>query len=229
MLDTLFTSTIEDTLTITSMLGALLASLVLGLFVSLVYLYTHKSEGYSGSYTVTLIMLPAIIAIIIMLVGNNVARAFSLAGAFSLIRFRSAPGDPKDIAYVFFALAVGLGCGMGYIAYAAVFSVILCMVMFILHFTNFAKPKASYMSLKITVPENLNFQGLFDDILNKYTDSWNLKRVKTSDFGTLFEVAYHISMKSSTDQKKFLDELRCRNGNLNISLTLKEYEDKLSV
>ncbi len=222
MLESIFTSS-GDTLTLTGMLAALGAALALGLLISLAYIKTHKEEGYSTGFTITLIMLPTIISIIIMLIGNNVARAFSLAGAFSLIRFRSAPGDPKDIAYVFFTLAVGLACGMGYIVYGIIFAVILCLVMIILQEINYAKPKSSNMQLKVTIPEDLNFSGLFDDILQKYTASWNLKRVKTSDFGTIFEVVYRISLKQSADQKKFIDELRCRNGNLNITLTMKEY------
>jgi len=228
MLDSLFASSIGDTLTLPAMLGALGVALLLGLGISLIYLRTHKDEGYSASFVVTLIMLPAIISVIIMLIGNNVARAFSLAGAFSLIRFRSAPGDPKDIAYVFFSVAVGLACGMGYLAYAAVFAIVLCLAMAILHTIHFGHPKSAHMQLKITIPEDLNFQGLFDDILEHYTNSWSLKRIKTTDFGTLFEVVYTLRMKDSADQKKFIDELRCRNGNLNITLTLKEYEDKVT-
>ena len=225
MLDTIFASTIGDTLSLQAMVAAFAASLALGLLISFVYIKTHKSEGYQSGFAVTLIMLPAIISVIIMLIGNNVARAFSLAGAFSLVRFRSAPGDPKDIAYVFFALGVGLACGLGFIAYAAVFAVILCLVMVLLTFTNYAKQKSTSMQVRITVPENLNFQGLFDDILNKYTDFWKLRKVRTTDFGTLFELSYLIDLKQSTDQKVFLDELRCRNGNLNITLTLKEFEE----
>ncbi|AET69911.1 hypothetical protein Desor_4502 [Desulfosporosinus orientis DSM 765] len=227
MLDTILASTSGDSLTLTSSLAVLGSALIIGLFISLIYLQTHKKEGYSSGFTITLIMLPAIISVIILLIGDNVARAFSLAGAFSLIRFRSAPGEPKDIAYVFFTLAVGLACGMGYIAMAALFALILCLIMLLLYYTNFPNPRSNAMSLKITVPENLNFQGLFDDILNTYANSWHVKRVKTSNFGTLFEVAYNLNLKQSIDQKEFLDELRCRNGNLNISLTSKEYEDKI--
>ncbi|MDF2615186.1 MAG: hypothetical protein K0S71_2972 [Clostridia bacterium] len=228
MLESIFSGTAGDALTLVQMLTALGAALLLGLLISLVYLKTHREEGYSASFTVTLIMLPAIIAVIIAIIGNNVASAFSLAGAFSLIRFRSAPGDPKDIAYVFFTLAIGLACGMGYITYAGIFAIILCIVMIILNQTNFAKQKSNHMQLKITVPEDLNFQELFDDILEEFTHSWNLKRIKTSDFGSVFEVIYNINMKQQTDQKRFIDKLRCRNGNLNITLILKEYEDKMS-
>ncbi len=230
MLESIFaTSNSGDTLTLPGMLLSLGAALLLGLIISLAYIRTHKEEGYSAGFTITLIMLPAIISIIIMLIGNNIARAFSLAGAFSLIRFRSAPGDPKDIAYVFFTLAVGLACGMGYLAYGLIFVIVLCLVMTLLHNFNFGKPKNSCMQLKISIPEDLNFQNLFDDILENYTSSWSLKRVKTADFGTIFEVVYTINLKSAADQKQFIDELRCRNGNLNISLTLKEYDDRVAV
>ena len=228
MLETLFSSTVGDAMSLLDLLSVLGASLVLGLLISLVYIRTHKAEGYSSGFTITLIMLPAIISVIILLIGNNVARAFSLAGAFSLIRFRSAPGDPKDIAYIFFTLGVGLACGMGYLAYAVVFALILCLVMAVLQYSNFTRPRSNHMQLKIMVPENLNFQGLFDDVLGSFTDSWNLKRIKTTDFGTLFELVYTISLKAEADRKKFIDELRCRNGNHNISLTLEEYEEKYS-
>jgi hypothetical protein len=225
-IETLFSSVISDSLDLPTMLLALGAALGLGLLISMVYMKTHKKELCPASLTVTLIMLPAIIAIIIMLIGNNIARAFSLAGAFSLIRFRSAPGDPKDIAYVFFTLGVGLACGMGYILYGAIFTAVLCAIMVILHVTKYAQNAAFSMQLKITVPENLNFQGLFDDVLARYAQTWKLKRVKNSDFGSVFEVAYDIKLKDGADQKAFMDEIRCRNGNLNIVLTLNEYEEK---
>ena len=227
MLEMFLASTTGDSLTLTNSLAILGSALAIGLFISLVYIHTHKKQGYSAGFTLTMIMLPAIISVIILLIGNNVARAFSLAGAFSLIRFRSAPGEPKDIAYVLFTLATGLACGMGYMAYAALFTFILCSVMVLLHYTNFGHPKVNAMQLKIIVPENLNFQGLFEDILNQYTDSWVMSRVKTKDFGTLFEVVYNINLKQAINQKEFIDELRCRNGNLNISLTCHQLDDKI--
>jgi len=222
MLETLFTSGVGETLTIGKTLLIIAASLICGLAISQVYIFTHKKEGYSSSLPVTFIMLPAIISIIILLIGDNIARAFSLAGAFSLIRFRSAPGDPKDIAYVFFSLAVGLACGMGYIGYAALFAVILGGVMLILNQTKYAGAQNTSMQLKVTVPENLNYEGLFDDVLSKYTSSWQLNRVKTSDFGTLFTLFYNIELDRKYSQKTFLDELRCRNGNLDIALTMND-------
>ena len=148
MLETIITSTNGESFTLFNAILIIISSIVLGLIISLAYMKTHKKEGYATGFTITLIMLPVIIAIIILLVGNNVARAFSLAGAFSIIRFRSAPGDPKDITYVFFTLAVGLTCGMGYIGYAFIFTLILCALTLILDATKFAMPKQKHLSLK---------------------------------------------------------------------------------
>ncbi|SCH89634.1 DUF4956 domain-containing protein [Romboutsia sp. 1001713B170207_170306_H8] len=227
MLETIISSTTGESFTLTNTLLVIVSSLLLGLVISLVYMKTNKKNGYSSGFSITLIMLPVIISIIILLVGNNVARAFSLAGAFSIIRFRSAPGDPKDISYVFFTLAVGLTCGMGYIVYGIIFTTILCAVMLILDAIKFAIPKTKTMQLKITIPEDLNYEGVFEDILSKYTNSWNIEKVKTRDFGSLFELSYIIHMKPDSNQKKFIDELRCRNGNLNITLTLSGFEEKV--
>lgn len=221
-------SSVTSTLDAKTVIAVMAASLISGLLISLVYIFTHRKEGSSQSFCVTLVMLPIIISIIILLVGNSVARAFSLAGAFTIIRFRSAPGSPKDIAFVFFTLAAGLAYGMGYIAYGAIFTVILCAIMLVLSVTNFAKPKNSHMHLKITIPEDLNYQGLFDDILGKYTSHFSLTKVKTADFGSLFELNYSIVLKDGVDQKQFIDELRCRNGNLTIMLNMTEYNTSFS-
>jgi hypothetical protein len=225
-LSKLFASSSIQSLTLSHMLAVLGMAFLLGLFISGIYILTHKKEGYAEGFPTTLIMVPCIIAIIILLVGDSVASAFSLAGAFSLIRFRSAPGDPKDISYVFFTVAVGLACGMGYIGYAVLFAIFLCLIMLILNAVKFGKTDEQAMTLKITVPENLNFSGLFDDVLNKYTKVWNLKRVKTTEFGSLFEVVYNIKTSRDMAQKEFLDEIRTLNGNLNIVLTISEYDDK---
>ncbi|SMP65304.1 DUF4956 domain-containing protein [Anoxynatronum buryatiense] len=225
MLDTILTSTTAEAFTLGGALTVVLSSLILGLFISLVYIQTHQQEGYAGSFAVTLIMLPAIIAVIILLVGNNVARAFSLAGAFSLIRFRSAPGDPKDIAYVFFTLAVGLACGMGFIAYAAIFAVILCLVMVLITLTRYGVSTSPKMQLKITIPEDLNYHGHFDDIFDTYLSDYRLVRVKTTDFGSLFELCYRVAMVNPDSQKELIDDIRKRNGNLNIVLSLTENHD----
>ena len=204
-----------------------LSAIILGFMICLTYMFTHRKSGYTQSYVLTMVMLPAIIAIIIMLVGNNMAKAFSLAGAFSLIRFRSAPGDPADISYIFFSLAVGLACGMGYVAFGFIFLLILGVIMILLNHFKFGTPSVTHMALKITIPENLNYQGMFDSILNANTTSWNLRRVKTTEFGSLFELIYDINIRSDADQKRFIDSIRTLNGNLNVTLVLSRNEDKL--
>ena len=229
MLKTIIQSTDGSSFTLLNTLIVIAAAIILGFVISLVYMRTTKKAGYSPSFTITLIMLPVIISIIILLVGNNVARAFSLAGAFSLIRFRSAPGEPKDIAYVFFTLAVGLCCGMGYIGYAVIFTICLSLVMLILDATKFAMPKTKAMNLKIIVPEDLNYEGIFDEVLNKYSSNYHIETIRTRDFGALFELNYSIQLLEGANQKQLIDELRCRNGNLNITLTLNAQNEKVYV
>lgn len=226
MLDTILTSTTGESLTLTNTLIILVVSIILGLIISISYMKTSKEETVTSGFAITLIMLPAIISIIILLVGNNVARAFSLAGAFSIIRFRSEPKDPKDISYIFFTLAVGLSAGMGYILYAILFTIILCLIMFILKFINYAEPDKSCLELRITIPENLNYENVFDDILKKYTSSWKFKKIKTKEFGSLFEITYSVVMNNG-NQKKFIDEIRCRNGNLGVILSVPQEKNNL--
>jgi uncharacterized membrane protein YhiD involved in acid resistance len=151
----------------------------------------------------------------------------SLAGAFTLVRFRSVPGDPKDIAYIFFAMAAGVACGIGYIGFAVIFFLVLGAVMFVLSEMNFGGCKTRHMTLKITIPENLDYQGVFDPVLSKYTRFHKLRRVKTTNFGTLFELIYSVDVSEDIDQKKFIDELRALNGNMTINLVFFKYDDKI--
>ncbi len=223
MFDSIFSSvssTSDTTITIGSLLLALLMAFALGILLSAVYMKTHKDKTPSQSFALTIVMLPAIITIIILLVGSNVARAFSLAGTFSIIRFRSAPGDPKDIAFVLFSMAVGLACGMGYLLYGAIVAILLCAAMLMLEVFKFGKLRSSPKLLKITMPENLDYQGAFEDILNRYTLKHNLTKIKTTDLGSLYELVYVVTTKDDIREKEFIDELRCRNGNLNITLIM---------
>ncbi len=202
------------------------AALIIGFLISLIYIVTHRKEGYSQSYVLTMTMLPTIVSLILLLI-NTTAGALSLAGAFTLVRFRSVPGDPKDIAYIFFAMAVGVACGIGYIGFAVVFFAILGIVMFIFSEFNFGGCKRNHMTLKIAIPENLDYQGVFEPVLNKYTVFHKLRRVKTTNFGTLFELIYSVDVEENTDQKKFIDELRALNGNMTINLVFFKYDDKV--
>ncbi len=206
-------------------IACLIASIVLGFGVSILYMLTHKKEGYTQSYAITLIMLPPIVCVLLMLI--NFIGGIAIAGIFGLTRYRSVAADPKDIGYVFMAMALGVVTGMGYIAYGVIFLVAMAIVLFVLNMLNFAAPKTSDMTLKIAVPENLNYDGLFDSVLNKYCASWRLRRVKTTNFGSMFDCIYSIQLPTNVEQKKMIDELRTLNGNMTITLTLFKYDDKI--
>lgn len=197
-------------------------AIILGLIIGIVYMYLCKKEGYGKNFIIGLVILPVIVSVVILLIGSNVARAFSMAGAFALVRFRSAPGNAKDIAIVFFAMASGLACGLGYVLFAAVFVVVLLLLLVLLNFIHFADHSSENRQLKITIPENLNFNHIFDDLLDKYTTKSQLIKVKTTNMGTMYELTYNVHMKKEADEKTFIDELRMRNGNFNIILGIAE-------
>lgn len=218
MFDSIFNALSGDTtVTLSGLLIALFTALVLGLAISAVYQKTKRQSTSNGSFALTLVILPVIITVIILLVGNNVARAFSLAGAFSIIRFRSAPGDPKDIAYVLLCMAVGLATGMGFIVYAVLVTLIVIITLIVLDLTSFGSAKLTERLLKITLPENVDPEVL-ESALSTYTERAVLERMKTTDLGSLYELTYAIRLKDDRNAKDFIDELRCHNGNLNISL-----------
>jgi len=194
-------------------------AILFGVIIAFTY-YKTQEENYQRSMAVTLLMLPIILSVIILFVGSNIARAFSLAGTLSIIRFRSAPGDPKDIGFIFFDIAAGLACGVGLYGYGAIFVVLLCVVMFITEKAGLFEKKAAQKTLKITIPENLNYKGVFDEILDKYTQKHKLTLIKTTDLGSLFELCYTVIMKKDVNEQEFLNDLRCRNGNLNIILSV---------
>ncbi len=214
------TTTTSTSISLTSALLTIIISFVLGGIISFTYMKSSNKGVYSQNFALTLVLLPTVIAIIILLVGSNVARAFSLAGAFSIIRFRSTAGDPKDIGYVLFTMAAGLACGVGFFGYALLFTIILCLLMIILYYIDFGKKNTSQKLLKITIPEDLDYEGAFDDIFNEFTTNYVLRKIKTMDLGSLFQLVYVVTMDNGINSKEFLDALRCRNGNLNITLSM---------
>ncbi len=221
MLEEIFAAQIgSGTFNFTSALLMLGTALLLGFVSALIYIYTQRKKGEDTGLSISLVLVPTTVTLIVMLTGNSIARAFTLAGAFSLVRYRSNPATPTDIAYIFLSLGIGLACGMGYLAYAILFALLMLAVILLMFVTGFGMPKSRELRMKILVPENLNFEGAFDDILKDYTSFYKLVRVKTSDFGTLFELQFALKLKKNADKKEFLDKIRTRNGNLNISLTL---------
>ncbi len=202
---------------------------LMGFLISGLYIFTHRSSSYSSSYVLTILILPVIVSVVLVMI-NSTASALSLAGVFTLCRYRTVPGDPKDITYVFFAMATGVICGINRVSnlwFLFVFFIVIAAVLVITEKVKFGQCKTSSMTLKITIPENLNYIGLFDGILNQYTTSWKLRRIKTTNFGSLFELVYSLEVKNDADQKQFLDELRNLNGNLTVVLTMFRYDDKV--
>lgn len=210
----------EETASISadSAIISVVVALVLGVFISLVYIYSDKKRNHSANFAITLILVPAITALIIMIIGSDMVRAISLGGVFALVRFRSIPGDSKDISSVFFSMAVGLTCGMGYVTLAITATVVIGIIFFILVRSGFAVSKKIKKQLKITIPEDLNYYDAFTDLFEEYTESAEIVKIKTVNLGTLYQITYLITEKKGIDEKKFIDSLRCRNGNLNITL-----------
>lgn len=190
-----------------------LASIVLGVFCAIIYMYRNR---YNKSFVVTLALMPLIVQLVIMLVNGNLGAGVAVMGAFSLVRFRSIPGTAKDIGSIFCAMAVGLATGMGYLAAALVFLVCFSIVNVILNMSKFGERNQGEKQLKITIPENLDYMGIFDNLFEKYTKGYQLTQVRTTNMGSLFELTYTINLKSEQEEKQFIDDIRCRNGNLKI-------------
>ena len=190
-------------------------SIVLGLVLALIYACKNKT---TKSFTMTLSMLPALVCVVIMMVNGNIGAGVAVAGAFSLIRFRSTPGTAKEIASIFLAMAVGLIMGMGYIGFAVLFIIIFCLNFIGLKTKGYCKEK----TLKITIPEDLNYTEVFDSILTKYTKMYELIHIKTTNLGSLFKLTYNVTIKDEKSEKAMIDELRLRNGNLEIALMRQE-------
>jgi len=187
--------------------------MVLGVVIALIHMYKNK---YSKHFIQTLVILPAIIQVVIMLVNGNLGTGVAVMGAFSLVRFRSVPGNSREIGSIFFAMAAGLAAGTGYIAIAVLIVVCIGAMMMLLLTLNFGEGKTASKVLKITLPENLNYEGMFDDILTEYTKTYRLVKVRTVNMGSLFELQYEMEMLKDKSEKELIDEVRCRNGNLTV-------------
>lgn len=207
-------SVISSTITVPVFLLCTVVSLALGAGVALVSRFRAKC---TSSFSVALTVLPATVQLVIMLVNGNIGAGVAVAGAFSLVRFRSAPGTAREIAVLFLAMAIGLASGMGYVVLAALTFAIASAVLLALTALNFGGGDRCQRTLKITIPEDLDYDGLFDDLLAQYTTAYSLQKVKTTNMGTLYELEYRVTLPGDTVPKAFLDALRCRNGNLTIT------------
>lgn len=213
MFTTIIDTATTGQMTISTALICTFVSLILGLVIALVYM-AHGT--YSKNFVITLALLPAMVQIVIMLVNGNLGTSVAVLGAFSLIRFRSVPGSSREISSIFFSMAVGLATGTGYVVFAAVITIIISLVMLILCRSPFGEHKLLDKELRITIPENLDYSEIFDDIFSAYTKKVSLERVKTTNLGSMYELSYHIVLKRAEDEKALIDAIRCRNGNLTV-------------
>ena len=217
----LFDSDLVSVISVTDFLLCLGVSLVLGLVMAFTYMYRTR---YTKSFVITLALLPAVVCVVIMMVNGNVGTGVAVAGAFSLVRFRSVPGTAKEICMLFLAMGAGLIAGMGYLGFAALFTVIMSIIFLVYNLLDFGVKKNAdtYKTFSITIPEDLDYSGIFDDIFSDYTVSHELARVKSTNMGSMFKLTYNVVLKDATREKEMIDKLRCRNGNLEITVSTQE-------
>lgn len=227
MLEALFTSVIAtEGIAVSSFLACLAGSLVLGALLAFVFTYRSKTN-YTKSFVGTLLILPAVVAIVIMMVSGSIGTGIAVAGTFSLVRFRSIPGTAREIGAIFLAMAVGLACGMGYLGFAAIFAVVMGIVTLIYNLTSLGEHSADSLDkvLRITVPEDLEYGAAFGDVFSRYTTQANLIGVKTTNLGSLNRLTYSVRLKEAGTEKALIDDLRVRNGNLEINMMVRGAEE----
>lgn len=206
-------SSVEGSMTAVGALSCTGVSIVLGLFIALIYMSNGK---YTKSFVMTLVLLPPLVQLVIMMVNGNLGTSVAVLGTFSLVRFRSVAGSSKEIACIFFAMAIGLATGMGFLTFAVMMVVVIGLAFILLEKTKFGEPKANEKDLKISIAENLDYTEIFEDIFKIYTKKCKLERVKTTNLGSMYELDYHIVLKDAAKEKEMIDAIRCRNGNLTI-------------
>lgn len=225
MLENLFKGLFDTDLTavisVTDFLLCLGASLVIGILMAFAYMYRTR---YTKSFVVTLALLPAVVCVVIMMVNGNVGTGVAVAGAFSLVRFRSVPGTAKEICTLFLAMGAGLIAGMGYLGFALLFTAVMCVMFVLYNRLDFGTKKnaATFKTFAITIPEDLDYSDIFDDIFSEFTTSHDLVRVKSTNMGSMFKLTYNVMLRDVTREKEMIDKIRCRNGNLEIAVSKQE-------
>ena len=210
-----FNSIITSGESLTFATGAIIAGVALVLGIISAFVYMYKSYC-SKNFAVTLALLPPIVAMLIIMVNGNLGTGIAVVGVFSLVRFRSQPGNSREILAIMLSMAIGLACGTGYVTFAVFGAIFVCVIWLILFSTSFGS--TAKKELKIDIPENLDYEGLFDDIFNEYTTRRELIAVKTVQMGSVYELRYQITLKRNTNEKDLLDALRARNGNLPLQI-----------
>lgn len=212
-------SGITGSMSITNGIICTLTSLGLGIWIAIIYKWQGNA---SRNFTVTLALLPALVQLVIMMVNGNLGTGVAVLGTFSLVRFRSVPGSSREIIAIFFAMAIGLATGMGFLSFAAFIAIIIGIVSLILFKSPLVHTTPLQRDLRILIPENLDYTEVFDDIFSQYVTNLELIRVKTINLGSIFEISYHVTLKDLKDEKTIIDKLRCRNGNLCIILSKRQ-------
>ena len=217
----LFDTELTTVISATDFILCMGSAIGLGLLLAICYMYRTR---YTKSYVITLALLPAVVCVVIMLVNGNVGTGVAVAGAFSLVRFRSAPGTAREICALFLAMGAGLTCGMGYLGFAVLFTLIMCIMFLLYNSLDFGIGKKAefYKTLNVTIPEDLDYTGVFDDIFAEYTTEHHLSRVKTTNMGSMFRLTYQVTLKNAAREKEMIDQIRCRNGNLEITVSGQE-------
>lgn len=218
MLKSLFSNTASSSISIWAILICSVVSIILGVMIA----YAHKKTSrYSKNFLITLAVLPILVQSVMIMVNGNLGTSVAILGAFGLVRFRSMPGTSKEILSVFFAMAVGLATGMGHVVFACLMTVMVIIVILLFSKTKLFDQDESERVLKITVPENMDYNDMFEDIFSKYLKHYQMEHVKTVNMGSLFELTYRIKFNDSFNDKEFIDEIRVKNGNLKVSLSQK--------
>ena len=214
----LFDTDMSSVISIGDFLLCIAAALAIGLILAGCYMYRSR---YTKSFVVTLSLLPAVVCVVIMMVNGNVGAGVAVAGAFSLVRFRSVPGTAREITMLFLAMGAGLIAGMGYLAFAVLFAVVLGGISMVYSHLDFGikKNTARYKTMNITIPEDLDYSQVFEDLFREYTTAYDLVRVKTTNMGSLFRLTYNMTLRSGANEKELIDKIRCRNGNLEITVS----------
>ena len=217
----LFDTDLTAVISVTDFLLCLVVSLVVGILMAFAYMYRTR---YTKSFVVTLALLPAVVCVVIMMVNGNVGTGVAVAGAFSLVRFRSVPGTAKEICALFLAMGAGLITGMGYLGFALLFTIVMCIMFALYNRFDFGTDKkaAASKTFTITIPEDLNYSDVFDDIFSEFTISHDLVRVKSTNMGSMFKLTYNVTLRDVTREKEMIDKIRCRNGNLEITVSKQE-------
>ena len=217
----LFDTDLTSVISVTDFLFCLGSSLIIGLLMAFAYMYRTR---YTKSFVITLALLPAVVCVVIMMVNGNVGTGVAVAGAFSLVRFRSVPGTAKEICTLFLAMGAGLIAGMGYLGFALLFTAVMCIMFVLYNRLDFGTKKnaATFKTLTITIPEDLNYSDVFDDIFSEFTKTHDLVRVKSTNMGSMFKLTYNVMLRDATREKEMIDKIRCRNGNLEITVSKQE-------